>query len=157
MLRIKMMKKVFENELSDFHFVEKIDYSKKDQIAKVMYDAYKHSPDYENDTVESFMNEIDNLQKGLYGDLIDQACLCVKSNGNIIAGIFVCDFKGEATMTYCFTRPDFQGRGIAESLIKYAENELYKLSYKKFYLYLTLSNSEAFSLFDALGFIEINT
>lgn len=155
MLRMKMVKEVFQNDLSDFILIEKVDFNEKDQLAKTMFDAYKYSPDYENDTVDDFKMEIDNLKEGLYGDIIEDACLCIRYQGQIVSAIFLCDFRGEATVTYCCTQRAYQGGGLAEALIKKAENELYKKGYKEFYTYLTLTNKDAFALFDSLGFSEI--
>ncbi|NLW52193.1 MAG: GNAT family N-acetyltransferase [Tissierellia bacterium] len=154
MIRVKMFKEIFYNELDNFHFVEKVNFDEVDDLASAMFDAYKNAPDYENDTLEDFKNEVNNIKSNLYGNVIEDASLCVKSSDGIIAAIFVADFKDEATMTYCFTKKEHQGRGLAEALIKASENKLRELGYDKFYLYLTLSNQDAYNLFDALGFTE---
>ena len=154
MIRVKMYKEIFYNELDNFHFVEPMNFDEEDSIAEAMFDAYKNAPDYENDTLEDFKSELQNIKSNLYGNVIEEASLCVKRSEGIIAGIFVADFKNEATMTYCFTKKEYQGRGLAESLIKASENKLKELGYDKFYLYLTLSNQGAYNLFDALGFVE---
>ena len=154
MIRIKMVREIFENDLNDFDFIEQINFKDADLLAEAMYKAYKDTPDYENDSVEDFRNELKRMKANLYGKLIPEACLYVKAKEEIIAAIFVCDFRGEATMTYCFTNPEYRDRGVGQGLINYAENELKKLGYKHFYLYLTLANKLAYNLFESLGFTE---
>ena len=154
MIRVKMVKNIFPIDLNDDQLVERINFSDRLELASAMFDAYEASPDYEEDSLEDFENEINHLETSLYGPVISEASLCIKKGKIILAGIFVCDFKGEATITYTFTRKEYQGQGLAERLIRRAENTLYQLGYKELYLYLTLENHDGFALFDTLGFEE---
>lgn len=153
--RIKMAKNIFKSELDNTkHFLnpKKVD---KNLLAQAMYNAYKCSIDYENDTIEDFKQELQNLFNNVYGKYIEEASFCVGNSNVIIAAVFFADFKGEPTLTYCFSNTEYRENGLAQNLIKKSENKLVDLGYKKSYLYLTLENIEAYNLFESLGYIEI--
>lgn len=153
---IRMKKSIFENVVEKISLISQIKDANKHEVAKSMYDAYKNAIEYENDTVEDFLEEITNVENGLYGTYLDKPSLCIKKGEEVLAGLFVTDFKGDATLTYTFTKEEYQNLGMAIDLIKTSENILVKLGYSELYLYLNLANIPAFNLFESLGFEEVS-
>lgn len=153
--RIKMKKNIYESTIEHSELISLIGLAKAEDIAEAMYDAYLDTTDYENDKVEDFLAEIKNFKNGLYGKALETASLCIANSSEILTGLFVADFKGQATLTYSFTKKAYQNQGLAKILINACENELIKLGYKDLYVYINLENIPAFNLFESLGFQEI--
>ena len=150
--RIKMKKKVVGTTLfPNFDLTHPSALNKID-IAKVMYESYKDTIDYENDTIDDLVMDILNIESGLYGKYLDDASFIAIKDGEIIGGIFITDFKGEATITYNFTDRKYRNQGVSTTLIQYVENELYDKGYEDIHIYLSLENQAAYNLYQSVGF-----
>ncbi len=152
--RIKMKKSIAPvNEGNQFEAMA-MDASMDGLIAETMYRAYKGGVDDEGETEKDYQQEIALMKDGLYGDWIPQASLVRLEDGEVIAGLFFCDFKGEPTLTYHFSLPEHQQRGHAKGLFHRAETILEKMGYDELYLYLSMENVPAYNMYDSLGFEE---
>lgn len=153
--RIKMVKYLDLCPPSD-HDIRPADKDHLQEIARLMQGAYVDTPDYEGETLEDTVKEVSMVFRGYYGAILPDASLAVfDEEGAIASCLFVCNFKGEPTITYLFTRRDSQCRGYASSLIHAAENALASLGYDRIYLYVSEGNRAAVSLYLKLGFVEI--
>ncbi len=64
----------------------------------------------------------------------------------------VCDSKGGPLLFYCCTHPDFEGRGLARSLITRSLRGLHEIGMIDMYLNVAELNFRAYSLYRKLGF-----
>lgn len=153
--RVKMRKTIVSTEYEypvDFTVIEE---SMKEDLTKAMYASYKSSVDYEGDTMEDFREDIELIFRGLYGKFIQEASNVIREEGEIASGLFVCDFKGEPTVTYHFTVEEHQNKAYAKLLLHKAEEVLHAMGYEHMYLYLNLDNINAYNLYDSMGFDEV--
>lgn len=150
--RIKMKKRLVRiDESPDFKVIHPNEVDKVD-IASVMYEAYKDTVDYEDDTIDDLVMDILNIERGLYGKYLPEASFLAIFKQRVIGGIFLCDFKNEATITYNFTQKKYRNMGVSSTLIQLAENVLFDKGYDDIHLYVSLENQSAFNLYQSLGF-----
>lgn len=153
--RIKMKLNLADGYYKSNEDVNQVFYEMSDELANTMYKAYSNSVDFEGDTLEDFQDEISNVFKGLYGEFMPNLSSVIEKDDKIIGGLLLCIFKGEPTITYLFTNPDYQRKDVATILL---ENTCYKLlneGFEYLYLYLNLNNIPAYNLFDKFGFNEV--
>lgn len=153
--RIKMKKVLEEERFADSKNLCPMSLPDKVDVAGAMYDAYEGTIDYEEDTIDDFCHEILYVYSNLYGEYLPEASFVYMVDGEIAGGIFLCDYRGEPTITYNFTKKKFQRRGIATRLLENVEKALMDLGYNELYLYLSLENTPAYNLYDRFGFSEV--
>ena len=151
--KIKLYKEIYNNILNDENFVRLSEFTDL-EIAEALLESYKDSVDYENDELKDFLIEISNIKKGLYGKYYEDLSIGIKKNGKLVSGLFVVIFRGEPTITYQFTIPEYRNLGLARENILKVENILIKKGYKYLYTYLTITNIPAYNLYDSLNYIE---
>ena len=153
--RIKMKLNLKENFYEQSEDVSPVFYEMSSELAKTMLSAYSNSVDFEGDDLEDFENEISNVFKGLYGEFMPDLSSVIEVGDKISSGLLLCIFKDEPTVTYMFTNPIYQRKGIAEKLLNNTCYKLLEKGYSNLYLYLNLDNIPAYNLFDNFGFNEI--
>lgn len=124
-------------------------------IAEAILDAYEGTVDDEGDTLAQTIEELHLVFQGTLGPLLRDASLVIQKNGDLASGILLCDYRGEATLTYTFTKKAYQRLGYATLLIGRAAEILYEKGYHSLYLYVTMENKEALRLYESLGFVEV--
>lgn len=124
-------------------------------LGSAMLDAYRDTIDYEGEDLGQTVDELKRLFRGLYGPLVAESSNVIMEDGVIAAGLLVCLYRDEPTITYTFTRKGSRRRGYATILIEKAAEELRKKGYDSLCLYVTLENSDAVSLYESLGFYEV--
>ncbi|MBO1263556.1 GNAT family N-acetyltransferase [Proteiniclasticum sp. SCR006] len=124
-------------------------------MAEAILDAYRDTIDYEGEDLEQTLDELKRVYKGSYGPLMDEASFLLMEENLVKAGVLVCLYRGEPTITYTFTRKKEQRLGYATLLILKSAQTLYQLGYHSLYLYVTVENSSAVRLFESLGFSEV--
>lgn len=124
-------------------------------MAEAVLDAYRDTIDYEGEDLEQTLDELKRVYKGSYGPLMEEASFLLMEDNLVKAGVLVCLYRGEPTITYTFTRKKDQRLGYATLLILKSAHELYKLGYHSLYLYVTVENSSALRLYESLGFSEV--
>lgn len=154
-LRIKMKKDLNDVKFKLTNAVE-IDLNRLPEIAGLLLEAYRNTPDYEEDSLEETIEELNRLKNGSYGKfLYDHSYMITDEDNKIISVIFLTDFKDEATVTYLFTDPHHKGKGYATDLLETSFHSLFTDGKKEIFLYVTNSNIPAISLYKSLGFYEV--
>jgi len=126
-------------------------------MAEAILDAYKDTVDYEGEDLEQTLEELTRVFKGLYGPLLTDASFLLMEKGEVKAGVLVCLYRNEPTITYTFTRKKEQRLGHATLLIHKACSELYRQGHHSLYLYVTVENTDALRLYESMGFREVPT
>ncbi len=153
--RIKMCKEITETRWETDFDVKCIEEDMLDELAEVMAEAYADSVDAEGETAEDYRKDLPLIFRGLYGTFLKEASCVIFEDGRIVSGMFVCDFKGEPTITYHFTLERYRNRSYAQYLVHQAEIALQNMGYECLYLYLNLQNINAYNLYDGMGFNEV--
>lgn len=125
------------------------------EIAEAMLDAYEGTVDDEGENLSETIDELKRLFSGTYGPLMEEASYLVMEGNKVMSALLTCLYRGEPTITYTFTRKEAQRLGYATALIAKAEEGLYKNGYRSLFLYVTVENTPALRLYEALGFIEV--
>lgn len=153
--RIKMVKYLDSYHTSNLD-IRPVDREQIRTIAEIMLDSYIDTPEYEGETLEDTIKEISMVFRGYYGKfLTDASFLAYDEDGDMVSGLFVCEFKNEPTLTYLFTRKNSQGLGYASALIQTAQTALLSMGYHRIYLYVSKSNRAACQLYKNQGFVQI--
>lgn len=153
--RIKMVKYLDSFTTPD-HDIRPVDKERIREIAQIMLDAYVSTPDYEGESLNDLTKELSMLFRGYFGTYLDEASLVLlNDNEEPVCFLFTCDFKGEPTLTYLFTKKGHQGMGYATDLFNAAENALFAMDYDRLALYVSKENTPALKLYLKLGFMEI--
>ena len=85
-------------------------------MAQALLDAYQDTVDYEGESYEDALEELSQVLQGRYGPLLQEASwLILDDLGDIAAGVLVCLFQGEPTITYTFTKSPTAGKGTPRS------------------------------------------
>lgn len=153
--RIRMVKFLDSYPPVD-HLVQPVEKDRIREIAQIMLDSYIDTPDYEGESLNDTIKEISMVFRGYYGEFLQNASfVALNDEDEIVSGLFVCEFKGDATLTYLFTRKDSLGQGYATSLIHTTETALLELGYEKMYLFVSEANQPALKLYEHLGSMAI--
>lgn len=126
-----------------------------DAMADAFLDAYKDTVDYEGETFDQTVDEIRRVYQGSYGPFMQDSSFLFMEDGMVRAGVLVCLYREEPTITYTFTRKKDQRLGYATLLINRAAFELYKRGFHSLYLYVTVENTDALRLYESMGFVEV--
>lgn len=124
-------------------------------MADAFLDAYRDTVDYEGENLDQTLDEIRRVYKGSYGPFMQDASFLYLEDELVRAGVLVCLYRDEPTITYTFTRKKDQRLGYATLLINRAAFDLYRKGYHSLYLYVTVENTDALRLYESMGFIEV--
>ena len=153
--RVKMVKYLDETPLNSLD-IEPIDRVRADELAEIMLDAYRDTPDYEGEGFVETIEELDNVFAGYYGTFMAKNSLMgLDDDGRIAAAILLCLYKNEPTITYQFTSKGNMGKGYATALINAASRTLKLDSFDKIFVYVNTSNGPAHKLYRTMGFVQI--
>lgn len=124
-------------------------------IAEAMMDAYRDSVDYEGETLDDTLEELENVMSGYYGEFISEASFVIMDKEVVQACVLICLYRDEPTITYNFTRQSAQRMGYQTLLIGRAAEILYDKGYHSLYLYMHTENKGAYRLYQSLDFQEV--
>lgn len=126
------------------------------QLGMLMLESYRETIDYEGESVEDAILEVEGTFYGKYGPFLRECSVLIEEGGCIASACLVV-YSGEMRaplITYVMTHPGFQGQGMATFLLKVSMNELLKRGYTEVYLVVTAGNP-AQKLYEEMGFCEI--
>ncbi len=125
------------------------------QLGEAFYSAYLNTIDYEGETVEQAVAEVEKVLTGGYGPVIEAASGYLTINGVVAAAVFVTDRGSRAFIPYIFTRSKCKNRGLARQLLINAINKLKHTEYNQIELYVTSGNVYAEQLYQGIGFVTV--
>ena len=153
--RIRMSLRLSDEPMVFPHKLVPAEFSYLDAMADAFLDAYRDTVDYEGENLEQTLDEIRRVYKGCYGPFMQDSSFLLIEEGMVRAGVLICLYRDEPTITYTFTRKKDQRLGYATLLINRAAFELYKKGFHSLYLYVTVENTDALRLYESMGFIEV--
>ncbi len=124
-------------------------------MAEAMMDAYQDSFDYEGETLDDTLVELDHVLSGYYGEFLREASFVMMKGEEVQACVLLCLYRDEPTITYNFTRKNAQRLGYQTLLIGRVAEILFEKGYHSLYLYVNLDNQGAVRLYESLGFVEV--
>ncbi|WP_312654241.1 GNAT family N-acetyltransferase [Proteiniclasticum sp.] len=153
--RIRMSLRLSDEPMVFSHELVPAEFSYLEVMADAFLDAYRDTVDYEGETLTQTIDEITRVYRGCYGPFMQDSSFLLMENDQVSAGVLVCLYRDEPTITYTFTRKKDQRLGYATLLINRAAFELYKKGFHSLYLYVTVENTDALRLYESMGFTEV--
>jgi RimJ/RimL family protein N-acetyltransferase len=122
-------------------------------LGELMVAAYKGTIDYEGETLEDALSEIQDTLQGKYGSFLHDCSFLIEGDITLSACIVVLsDHMKAPLLAYSMTHPTAQNQGMATFLIKQCCNTLLAKGYHELYLVVTQGNTAAQHVYQKIGF-----
>ncbi len=131
--------------------------SDRDDLAILLYAAFRGSIDDEGETFADAVAEIDKVFAGDYGELLPE-CSSVIEEGEYLASACLIGQESPSNpplVIFSMTRPETQGRGMARYLLQRSIDALLDRGQTRLRLIVTEGNGPAEHLYVSLGFHAI--
>lgn len=126
-------------------------------LGLLMLESYVGAIDYEGETLEDAISEVEGTLHGKYGPFVRTGSLLIEEGRAVSACIVVwSEEMNGLLLAYVMTHPDFRGEGMATFLLKESMNRLQAEGYKEMYLVVTEGNP-AQHLYEKIGFCRIES
>ena len=126
----------------------------KDDLAILLYAAYRGTIDDEGGTFADARAEIERLFDGVHGQFLGN-CSFVVEEGEFLASASLITWwepHDAPLVAFTMTRPEAQARDLARSLLTRSMNALCDAGYDRLTLVVTDGNTPAQRLYRSLGF-----
>jgi GNAT superfamily N-acetyltransferase len=123
-------------------------------VARLMVDGYRGTIDFEGETDDDALEELEGAVAGANGPPLREAWLLSRTPEGTAASAICCiRWRGMPFISYVFTAADQKGRGYAGALIRHAAAALVEGGESELVLFVTVGNP-ARTLYERLGFVE---
>ena len=128
--------------------------SDKNDLAILLYAAFRGTIDDEGETFVDALAEIDKTFAGGYGDLLLDCSFAIQQGEFLVSACLIglSDPNDTPLVVFSMTRPDAQHQGMARSLLQQSINALLDREHKRLTLVVTEGNMPAQHLYASLGF-----
>jgi GNAT superfamily N-acetyltransferase len=134
--------------------IEPIQDAELPAVAHLMVDGYRDTIDFEDETDDDALDELQGAIDGANGPIIRAAWLMARNpEGRPAAAIAVVRWRDLPFISYVFTAAADKGRGYARALIQRVGADLAAAGERELVLFVTVGNP-ARSLYERLGFAE---
>lgn len=126
-------------------------------LGSLMLNAYLDTIDYNGESLEDAVSEIQATINGKYGPFMDKCSFLIERDGKAISASIITWFDEEKKplLAFSMTHPDFKNQGLGTYLLKKSINALLEEGYRELYLVVTDGNKPALHLYEKLGFKRI--
>ena len=133
--------------------------SDREDLAILLYAAFRGTIDDEGETFADALAEIDRAFAGDFGDLVLDCSLVIEQDEFLASACLIglSEPDGIPLVVFSMTRPDAQHQGLARYLLQQSINALLDRGHEQLRLVVTDGNTPAQSLYSSLGFREIPT
>ncbi len=131
--------------------------SDREALAALMLDAYRGTIDYDGESLDDALREIDHVCSGSYGRFLSDCSFVFDGEAGLSSACLVTmlnEGKSDETplLAFAMTRKQDQRRGLASALILRSVAALSGLGYSRLSLAVTADNHPARRLYEKLGF-----
>lgn len=127
-------------------------YDDTNQLADLMFDAYRGTIDDEGETEEDAVAAVESLFAGEFGTFDRAASVVFCEDGTPLAATLVTRFDGHPLIAFSMTRPRAARRGFARRGLRHAIGQLARSGDLDVRLVVTEGNRAAEALYDSEGF-----
>ncbi|MCI1747652.1 MAG: GNAT family N-acetyltransferase [Acidipropionibacterium sp.] len=129
-----------------------------EELAPLMLDAYRGTPDDEGETLEDTIEILRSAVAGGFGPwLAEVSFVGLDVDGRRLGAILTAlDEEGTPFVAFVFTHPGHAGRGVASALISQACSVLAAMGYPDLRLWVNARNERALRLYRHLGFTGVS-
>lgn len=123
-------------------------------LGVLMLEAYQGTIDYEGETLEDAVREVQATIDGKYGPFLNECSFLIEEGERILSACMVAwsERMQLPLLAYSMTHPAVRSQGMATFLIKKSINALHAKRYKEIYLVVTEGNEAAQHLYKKIGF-----
>jgi ribosomal protein S18 acetylase RimI-like enzyme len=121
-------------------------------LGRLMYQAYLGTVDYEGETEEDAIAELNKTWEGGYGEFNQSSSRVYEREGQLLSARLVNTWRGKPFIVYCFTHPSTKNQGLATVCMQSAIAALASRGESEVRLIVTLENLPAVQLYRRLGF-----
>jgi ribosomal protein S18 acetylase RimI-like enzyme len=128
-----------------------------EELAPLMLDAYRGTPDDEGETLEDTIEILRSAVAGGFGPWLAEASFVgLDADGRRLGAILTAlDGDGTPFVVFVFTHPGHAGRGVASALIARVCSALAARGYPDLRLWVSAGNERALRLYRHLGFVRV--
>jgi RimJ/RimL family protein N-acetyltransferase len=131
--------------------------SDREALAALMLDACRGTIDYDGESLDDALREIDHVCSGSYGRFLSDCSFVFDGEAGLSSACLVTmlnEGKSDETplLAFAMTRKQDQRRGLASALILRSVAALCGLGYSRLSLAVTADNTPARRLYEKLGF-----
>jgi GNAT superfamily N-acetyltransferase len=131
--------------------------SDREALAALMLDAYQGTVDYEGESLDDALREIDRVCSDLYGRFLSDCSFVSDGEAGLSSACLVTmlnEGKPDETplLAFAMTRKQDQRRGLSSALIQRSVAALSGLGHSRLSLAVTADNLPARRLYEKLGF-----
>jgi len=126
-------------------------------LGSLMLDAYRDTIDYNGESLEDAISEVQATLDGKYGPFIEKCSFIIEREGKAISASIITWFDKvkKPLLAFLMTHPDFKNHGFGTYLLKKSINALLDDGYYELHLVVTEGNPPAEQLFKKMGFQKI--
>jgi RimJ/RimL family protein N-acetyltransferase len=122
--------------------------SDRDDLARLMLDAYRGTIDYEGEDLDAARTEVDNYLEGT--PMLDMSCVATL-DGSIVGATLVSRWGDEPLIGYVMTMPDHKNKGLATTMVRHCLTALSNMGWPRAHAFITEGNVPSEALFLGVG------
>ena len=155
--RIRMRLALERQDISEDWDVRGFSMEDVSVLGSLMLNSYKGTIDYEGETLDEAISEIEATLNGKYGAFLDSCSFLAEINENAVSAIIITWFEDirKPLLSFSMTHPEYQNQGLGTYLLKKSINALMDNGYHELHLVVTDGNKPAQHLYRKIGFQEI--
>jgi ribosomal protein S18 acetylase RimI-like enzyme len=150
--RLQMRLPLSERHLSGTWALSTIDASNVLALGSLMLAAYRDTVDYEGETEEDAVAEVERTLGGEYGPMVADCSFVASHGGGIVAASVVVLSQDRPLLAHLVVEPEMSRKGIGTFLLHASGNALLGAGYAEMDLYVTEDNHPAVNLYRKVGF-----
>ena len=138
-----------------------VDASAADSVGTLLWEAYRGTIDYRDETPDEMKAEARDFFDAKYGPPLLDACLVHEVEGRPVAAALLCDWnESDAVVSgplvaYALVHPEFRGQGHGIAVVNAALARLAAAKWGRVYAVITEGNVPSEQLFARLGFARL--
>lgn len=138
-----------------------VDDSAADSLGTLLWEAYRGTIDYRDETLDAMKVEAREFFAGKYGPPLLDACLVREIDGRPIAAALLCNWNDRneivsgPLVAYAIVHPGFRAKGHGIAVVNAALTRLAAAKWGRVYAAITDGNTASEQLFARLGFTRL--
>jgi predicted N-acetyltransferase YhbS len=128
--------------------IRRLEVADRDQVARLMHDAYMGTIDYDGESLVEAIEEIDSWLGGT--PMLDHS-FCAVVDDEVVSAVLIMLVKSDPLIRSVMTHPEYKGSRLARAVSGASLTTLSQTGHSRVVLYITQGNTASERLFEALG------
>ena len=121
-------------------------------LGALMYRAYVGTIDYDGETMEQAVLEVQRTYRGDYGTFDAEHSSLAERAGRLVSATLITRWQGRPFVAFTMTDPDFSRQGLARATLERSIRLLHQDGESELRLVVTLANEPARALYESMAF-----